>query len=282
MDGFETCDRIKQNPETSHIPILFMTTSLDQKKRLLGLSIGAVDYISKPFHVAEVIARINIHLNLQAMHHALQQRIMEHEHTIQVLEKNNHALARLANLDGLTQIANRYCFDESLTEEWLRLAREQQPLGLILCDVDYFKHYNDCYGHQAGDDCLRIIARFLYQSARRPADLVARYGGEEFVLLLPGTDMEGIQHIAEIIRSGVEALQIPHTQSQTHQVVTVSLGGCSLIPDHDIYPGTIVELADKALYHAKGRGRNRFSIADYIGSSEMYVLAHESSNASTD
>ncbi|NEQ95664.1 MAG: diguanylate cyclase [Cyanothece sp. SIO2G6] len=276
IDGFETCDRIKRNPDTCDIPIIFTTTYPDSDQRLMGLSIGAVDYISQPFDIDEVVARVKIHLKQWFAHQNLQRRVRQHEHTIQVLEKNNYALARLANLDGLTQIANRYCFDEALTEEWLRLSREQQPLGLILCDVDHFKRYNDCYGHQAGDDCLRMIARFLYQAVRRPADLVARYGGEEFVALLPGTDVDGLYHIAEAIRTGVESLEIPHKQSQVYQVVTVSLGGCSLIPDRDMCPSTIVQLADKALYHAKGKGRNQFSIAKYLGSPEMYILSSQS------
>lgn len=261
LDGFETCQAIKSNPQTSDIPIIFMTALSNTENKVKGLSLGAVDYITKPFHPAEVIARVKTHLSLRATAKALQAEVHRHKQTVQKLEKANHALYRLANLDGLTQVANRYCFDESLSEEWFRLAREKQPIGIVLCDVDHFKVYNDHYGHQAGDECLRKIARAIYQSARRPADLVARYGGEEFVVLLPATGQKGVEHVAETICQAIRGLQIPHEQSKSHTIVTISVGGCSLVPEIAQPPNRVLELADKALYQAKSQGRNQFSIS---------------------
>ncbi|NEP45451.1 MAG: diguanylate cyclase [Okeania sp. SIO2H7] len=234
-----------------------------------------MDYITKPFHPAEVIARVKLHLSLSATTQSLQAEIERHKQTVNKLEKANHALYRLANLDGLTQVANRYCFDESLTEEWFRLAREQKPIGIVLCDVDHFKVYNDHYGHQAGDECLRQIARAIFQSARRPADLVARYGGEEFVVLLPATGQEGVEHVAFTICNTIRNLQIPHAKSDSDSWVTISVGGCSLVPDVSMPPNTLVELADRALYQAKHQGRNQFVLAPAL--SEDTHLENDSS-----
>ena len=264
LDGFETCEKIKQNPDTCEIPVIFMTALSNAENKVRGLEIGAVDYITKPFHPAEVIARVKVHLSLRATTQALQAEIERHKQTVKKLEKANHALYRLANLDGLTQVANRYCFDESLTEEWFRLAREKQPIGIVLCDVDHFKVYNDHYGHQAGDECLRQIARAIYQSARRPADLVARYGGEEFVVLLPTTGRGGVEHVASTICNAIRNLQIPHAQSDSDSCVTISVGGCSLVPDVSMPPNTLVELADKALYQAKSQGRNQYVLSSPV------------------
>lgn len=265
LDGFATCEKLQQDPATCDIPIIFMTALTNPESKVKGLEMGAVDYITKPFHPAEVIARVKVHLKLCSTTKALKAEVRKHEQTVQKLEKANHALYRLANLDGLTQVANRYCFDESLAEEWFRLARESQPIGLVLCDVDHFKIYNDHYGHQAGDECLRQIARAIYQSARRPADLVARYGGEEFVVLLPNTEESGVQHVAEIVCESIRNLNISHAYSLSHDVVTISVGGCSIIPDSKTPPTTLVDLADKALYQAKSQGRNQFVVT--VGSS---------------
>ena len=264
LDGFATCEKIKQNPETRDIPVIFMTALASPENKVKGLELGAVDYITKPFHPAEVIARVKVHVNLRFTTKALQAEIERHRQTVKKLEKANHALSRLANLDGLTQIANRYCFDESLDEEWCRLARDKQPIGIVLCDVDHFKVYNDYYGHQAGDECLRKIAWAILKSARRPADLVARYGGEEFVVLLPGTGREGVQHLASTICTAIRTLHIPHAKSSSEAVVTISVGGCSLVPEISMPPNTLIERADKALYQAKSRGRNQYVLAPSV------------------
>lgn len=176
---------------------------------------------------------------------------------VEQLEAANQELERLASVDGLTQVANRRRFDEYLNTEWRRLAREQKPLSLILCDIDYFKRYNDTYGHLAGDDCLQQVASVLRQALRRPTDLVARYGGEEFAIILPNMDARGAASIAEAIRLGVRQLQIPHAQSLSSTYVTLSLGIACKIPTPDISPQQLIATADQGLYQAKAQGRDR-------------------------
>ena len=163
----------------------------------------------------------------------------------------------LALTDGLTQVANRRCFDDRLQIEWQRSLRQQEPLALILLDIDYFKHYNDHYGHQMGDDCLCQIAQTATQHMKRPTDLFARYGGEEFVVLLPNTDLEGAITVAKSIQSAIQRLGIPHQTSRVSQQVTVSMGIASVLPSAKLSPDDLITLADKHLYQAKERGRNQ-------------------------
>jgi diguanylate cyclase (GGDEF)-like protein len=173
------------------------------------------------------------------------------------LNKRKKELEYLAEVDSLTQIANRRCFDERLQWEWQRSARQKQPLALILFDVDYFKRYNDCYGHQAGDECLKKIAGVAKQTVNRTGDLVCRYGGEEFAVILPDTDLQGATVIAERIRQAVRQLEITHQQSEIGEIVTISLGIASLIPKPNSEVEKIINLADRALYRAKQEGRDR-------------------------
>ncbi|HEY9645080.1 MAG TPA: diguanylate cyclase [Chroococcidiopsis sp.] len=172
----------------------------------------------------------------------------------------NHELERLATLDGLTQVANRRRFDEYLQQEWIRSQREQMPLSLILCDVDHFKHYNDHYGHQMGDLCLKQVAQAIRTHAQRPADLVARYGGEEFVIVLPNTDPEGACHIAARINDEMQALKIPPAASGVCDHVTISIGVSTVMPSHERSPATLIETADQALYQVKTHGRNGYQL----------------------
>jgi diguanylate cyclase (GGDEF)-like protein/PAS domain S-box-containing protein len=167
-------------------------------------------------------------------------------------------LEMLARVDGLTQLFNRRTFDESLLKEWKRMSRENKSLSLILCDIDYFKKYNDHYGHQEGDDCLRKVAQALATCVKRPADLVARYGGEEFVLLLPDTPLEGAKVIAEGARKAVEEQGVAHVASDIAPVVTLSLGVACIVPHTEEDPHAFIRAADEALYRAKEQGRNRF------------------------
>jgi diguanylate cyclase (GGDEF)-like protein len=173
------------------------------------------------------------------------------------LESDNRQLHRLAYLDGLTQIPNRRRFDDQLKQEWFRLKREQLPLAIVLCDVDYFKNYNDTYGHQLGDDCLCAVATAIASAARRPSDLAARYGGEEFVMLLPNTDLAGALEVAGSMRSQVHQLHIPHRASEVQPFVTMSFGVASVIPTGTTTPEELLDLADQALYQAKRSGRDR-------------------------
>lgn len=172
-------------------------------------------------------------------------------------------LRDLSYQDGLTHIANRRRFDEKLDQEWRRAARERQPLTLIMADIDFFKNYNDLYGHPAGDDCLRKIAKVLQDATTRPGDLAARYGGEEFAAILPNTSLLGAEKVAEQIRAQVEALELPHANSSVSPWVTISLGIATRVPpSNSDEHAVLLEGADRALYKAKQQGRNRVVI-DY-------------------
>ncbi len=182
------------------------------------------------------------------------------------LQEANAQLIRIATLDGLTKIPNRRKFDDYLSSEWKRASREKSPLSLILCDIDFFKPYNDNYGHQGGDDTLRQVAQSIAATCRRPADLAARYGGEEFVVVLPDTAMDGAIIVAENLRNAVKNLKIPHEYSKVHNCVTISVGLSTTIPTNTTSPATLIEKADVALYQAKKLGRDRVfaQISDII------------------
>jgi diguanylate cyclase (GGDEF)-like protein len=235
-NGYEVCERLKAFPHTQNIPVIFITTMSLEEDETKGLEIGAVDYITKPFSMAIVKARIKTHLELK---------------------QHRDRLERLSTMDGLTGIANRRRFDERLEREWKLACRDAVLISLILIDIDNFKLYNDNYGHIAGDDCLRKVAQALNDSVRRPADMVARYGGEEFAAILPKTDREGAMGIAEIMRTRVEALQIPHEKSEVAAHITVSLGVVTALPSPHEFASYLVNAGDKALYEAKHNGRNR-------------------------
>jgi diguanylate cyclase (GGDEF)-like protein/PAS domain S-box-containing protein len=173
------------------------------------------------------------------------------------LRQMNQELKRLASLDGLTHVANRRRFDEFMSREWRRMRREHSSISLILCDIDYFKLYNDTFGHQAGDDCLRSVARVIRQSVNRPTDLAARYGGEEFAVVLSNTSVEGAFHVAEAIRAQVLDLRIPHSRSDASACLTISCGVSSMAPFDGGSPEALIALADEGLYRAKKQGRNR-------------------------
>jgi len=172
----------------------------------------------------------------------------------------NEALTRMSMIDGLTQIANRRCFDETLNKEWLRLKRNQLPLSLLMGDIDFFKKYNDHYGHQGGDECLRQIAQVLARSVMRPADLVARYGGEEFVVLLPEIDIQGAICVGNRILAAIEGVAIEHQLSTVSKTVTMSMGAATLVPKAGQDGAGLIALADEALYLSKNGGRNRITL----------------------
>ena len=178
----------------------------------------------------------------------------------QKLKTSNQQLRELVTIDGLTQLANRRRFDEYLTQEWKRAAREQMPISLLLGDLDFFKRYNDTYGHQAGDDCLRSCGAAIMNSVKRPADLAARYGGEEFVLVLPNTETNGAICVAQKIREKIAALKIVHAKSTVSGYITLSLGIATLIPEPNKSLEKLILAADTALYEAKRAGRDRYVI----------------------
>ncbi len=264
IDGFETCRRLKADESTHDIPVIFMTALSQTAVVVRGFQLGAVDYIIKPSQQEIILARVTTHLTIQKLKHSLQaqnaqlQQEIEQRHRAEAaLQKANEELKRLATLDSLTQVANRRRFDECLTLAWRISVREQLPLSLLLCDIDFFKLYNDSKGHQAGDDCLQQVAQAMKRTVKRPADLVARYGGEEFAVILPNTNGEGACRVAEEIRLSVRSLSVVHPQSPISEYVTLSVGVSSTIPSHKNSPEELIAAADRALYRAKDSGRDR-------------------------
>jgi diguanylate cyclase (GGDEF)-like protein len=191
---------------------------------------------------------------LEQLNASLEQKVKER--TVE-LQRANLELSRLAAIDGLTQIANRRRFDEYLAAEWQRHTREQLPLALLMIDIDYFKNYNDHYGHQGGDECLIQVAQAISRAPQRPTDLVARYGGEEFAVILPNTNTAGALVVAEAIQDAIAILAIPHAWSAVNHYVTLSIGISSQIPSPETNPEQLIAKADEALYAAKDRGRDR-------------------------
>ena len=236
MDGHEVCRRLQSDPATRDIPVIFVTAHNDEAAEAQGLDLGAVDFISKPINPKIVRARVRTHLTLKAQADLLRQWVY---------------------IDGLTGVYNRRHFDERLAAEWARAMRNSAALSVVLIDVDLFKRYNDRYGHQAGDDCLRRVAAALKAGIRRPGDLAARYGGEEFVCLLPDTDLAGALVLAGQLGAAVQALQIAHDDSAVAPVVTVSLGVGSKSGKAQGSAAAMLRAADAQLYRAKAEGRNR-------------------------
>lgn len=264
-NGLDLLREIRNTAELSATPVIFLTARSGMEARIESLDAGADDYISKPCDERELLARVR---NLLRSHAAEQQLALlnrQLQEQKQQLETANQALQYLATYDSLTELKNRRCLNEYLDTEWRRLAREEAPLSLIMCDIDYFKLYNDTYGHQAGDECLRQVAGVLRSSLKRPADLVARYGGEEFAVVLPNTDIQGAASIAELIRAEVQALQIIHPKSAVSEYVTLSLGVACCIPSPMAQPETLIAIADEYLYRAKNSGRDRVSVAKFQG-----------------
>jgi diguanylate cyclase (GGDEF)-like protein len=207
---------------------------------------------------------VSANLKLLAQAEEMDKKNRELTETRRQLEHRNRDLERISALDTLTQIANRRRFDTVLRQEWRRSARDESSLSLVFCDIDYFKRFNDTYGHQAGDECLVRVAQAMEETLNRPADLVARYGGEEFIALLVDTGLEGARMLAERMRSRVEALKVEHRASGVASHLTVSLGVASVVPRAAVRPEDLVDLADRALYAAKEGGRNRVTTADQL------------------
>ncbi len=235
MDGFEVITRFKNDALISSIPVIFVTGKNDNNHEEKGLKLGAADYIYKPFNIEILKARISLHLQL-----ARQRKMLE----------------TLANIDSLTAIANRRLYNEVAEKEWKSSARTAAPLSLAMIDIDYFKLFNDHYGHALGDDVLKQVAGAIDKCCSRPRDFVARYGGEEFVVVLPDTDKEGAQKIFEACRAAVETLQISHEKALNNDIVTISLGAVTTVPKESDCFDAFVKIADDKLYLAKEKGRN--------------------------
>lgn len=240
MDGYEVCKLLKSDPKTSSIPVIFVTALSEASDEEKGLNLGAVDYITKPFHLPIVKARVRNHLSLKL---------------------KTDLLEELSHIDGLTHVANRRQFDEAMDKETRRILRMPQPISMIMIDIDYFKAFNDNYGHGLGDECLVQVAKTMRNVIKRPGDLLARYGGEEFAVILPETPLEGAKEVAEALRQSVEDLDFPHKYSAVTDHVTISVGVASNELSQN---GDVIELlkkADQALYQAKKQGRNCVVVA---------------------
>jgi len=257
IDGMTLVRFFRANNLTKDIPIIVLSSKDDPHIKSDAFSNGATDYLVKLPDKIELIARIRAHTKHYLMQLERDAAFFALREMQKQLEKTNAELKRLSSLDGLTGIANRRQFDNTLKAEWQRALREQRELSLVLIDIDYFKPFNDTYGHQGGDECLQKVAGALHGVASRPTDLVARYGGEEFGIILPGTGETGASTMAERFRTAVHELDIAHEASKACDTVTVSLGIATVIPDKDSTPEGLIELADRALYQAKESGRNR-------------------------
>lgn len=242
INGFQVCEKLQKNQTTKDIPIVFLTSLSEHEDEEYGLRLGAIDYITKPFSIPIVKAKIKNYLALKYYQDLLK------KHT---------------DLDQLTQIANRRRFDEVFSIESRKAIRYRRYLSLLLIDIDHFKQYNDTYGHLEGDHCLQQIALTLKNTLKRPGDFVARWGGEEFVCLLPDTDSDGACIVAERLREAICLNRIPHESSPVLNVVTVSIGVVTSDPQNPESLGSLMKLVDIALYNAKDNGRNRISVQHY-------------------
>ena len=253
MSGYEVCSQLKNSGKTHNIPIIFITAMVNPEEEARGLEAGAIDYLIKPVSPPIVRMRIRNHLELKRQRDML-------EHLSQELADKNSILESLAREDGLTGVANRRQFDEILDAEIRRSGRTGQPLSLVLCDIDFFKSYNDCYGHLAGDDCLRNIGILLKMVFRRVGDLVARYGGEEFAVILPNTEADQAAQLAETLRQEMLAAGLPHRSSSIADNVTISIGVVTASCTDEHGPEWFIGMADNAMYESKENGRNRVTV----------------------
>ncbi|WP_224981396.1 diguanylate cyclase [Geomonas agri] len=254
MDGYEVCRALKQDPVTSHIPVVFVTAMGNDEDETKGLEEGAIDYLTKPIRPAIVVARVRNHLELKRRGDLLEKLSTE-------LAWKNRELEELARQDGLTGVANRRHFDESLRSEIQRAARNGRNLSLIMCDIDHFKKFNDLYGHFAGDKCLQLVGKLLRKSFKRAGEVVARYGGEEFAVILPDTSGELAGHLAERLRLELLAQALPHAHSEFN-MVTMSLGVAGALVTREQDQEWFITAADEALYRSKTAGRNRVTVFD--------------------
>ena len=206
IDGYEVLVQLKENPITQSIPVIFISANHSHEDESKGLELGAMDYITKPFSASIVRVRVRNQL---------------------LIKQKNDLLEMLASIDGLTEIPNRRYLDENLSREWRRSIRSGLPLSVLLMDIDHFKRYNDCYGHRAGDDCLKEVAQALVGECERGSDFIARYGGEEFAAVLPGIGKSEAIAFANKLRNAVNSLKIEHRASLNANHITISIGVCN-------------------------------------------------------
>ena len=271
-EGYEFCQTLRKLARSSTVPVVFVGTRDAEIELMNALRCGGNDYIQLPVSAEAAWLRMERQLrtvqmmrSLEAEKESLHQKIWSYhailrqqEEAKASLKRENQTLHQLAFTDGLTQVANRRSFNETLPAAWEKSRKTHQPLSLLLCDIDYFKRYNDTYGHLSGDVCLKAVADALVRAAHRKSDQVARYGGEEFAILLPATDAKGAQQVALAAHSELARAQVPHRASLVKPVVSLSIGICTLTPDDSQQQAEIlIHGADEALYTAKLRGRDR-------------------------
>ena len=241
INGYDVCKRIKNNETIKNIPIIFITGRTSQEDEEYGLNLGAIDYIPKPFNKAIVKLRIKNYLNLKI---------------------KNDMLEKLSMYDGLTNIRNRRYFDETFEKTFNEIKRDKKSLAVLMIDIDFFKPYNDNYGHGQGDETLRKVAKALEKTIKRASDFVARYGGEEFVILLKDINKDGVEAVANNLLNAIRELKITHEFSKIENYVTVSIGVSYYNSSSDITKLELLLKADETLYNVKNSGRNNFAILE--------------------
>ena len=241
INGYDVCKRIKNNETIKNIPIIFITGRTSQEDEEYGLNLGAIDYIAKPFNKAIVKLRIKNYLDLKI---------------------KNDMLEKLSMYDGLTNIRNRRFFDETFEKTFSEIKRDKKSLAVLMIDIDFFKPYNDNYGHGQGDETLRKVAKALEKTIKRASDFVARYGGEEFVILLKDINKDGVEAVANNLLNAIRELKITHEFSKIENYVTVSIGVSYYNSSSDITKLELLLKADETLYNVKNSGRNNFAILE--------------------
>lgn len=241
INGYDVCKRIKNNETIKNIPIIFITGRTSQEDEEYGLNLGAIDYITKPFNKAIVKLRIKNYLNLKI---------------------KNDMLEKLSMYDGLTNIRNRRFFDETFEKTFSEIKRDKKSLAVLMIDIDFFKPYNDNYGHGQGDETLRKVAKALEKTIKRASDFVARYGGEEFVILLKDIKKDGVEAVANNLLNAVRELKITHEFSKIENYVTISIGASFYNSNSDVTKLELLLKADETLYNVKNSGRNNFAILE--------------------
>ena len=241
INGYDVCKRIKNNETIKNIPIIFITGRTSQEDEEYGLNLGAIDYITKPFNKAIVKLRIKNYLDLKI---------------------KNDMLEKLSMYDGLTNIRNRRFFDETFEKTFSEIKRDKKSLAVLMIDIDFFKPYNDNYGHGQGDIALKKVAKALEKTIKRASDFVARYGGEEFVILLKDINKDGVEAVANNLLNAVRELKITHEFSKIENYVTVSIGVSYYNSSSDITKLELLLKADETLYNVKNSGRNNFAILE--------------------
>ena len=241
INGYEVCKILKNNEQTKNIPVIFVTARNSEEDEEYGLNLGAIDYITKPFNKAIVKLRIKNYLDLKI---------------------KNDMLEKLSMYDGLTNIRNRRFFDETFEKTFSEIKRDKKSLAVLMIDIDFFKPYNDNYGHGQGDETLRKVAKALEKTIKRASDFVARYGGEEFVILLKDINKDGVEAVANNLLNAIRELKITHEFSKIENYVTVSIGVSYYNSSSDITKLELLLKADETLYNVKNSGRNNFAILE--------------------